>query len=181
MKYADVPSERKHFEYAFKVYSDYVKPNLPYFQRGIIHNDLNEGNFVCINEQNNQFLMGLIDFCDAVSSYTVFEGAIFITYMMILGGANMIEYAEPAVAGYLNTRHLNEEEFDCLYYLVVCHLTQSTLHALRSSVEFPDNLYRTKTLSESRNTLDMLLKIPKEEINRRWRIAQQKAAIEFKS
>ena len=180
MKYADVPSERKHFEYAFRTYSDYVKPSLPNFQKGVIHNDLNEDNFVCNDEENNEFI-GLIDFCDAVSSYTVFEGAIFITYMMMLGCTNPIEYAEPAVAGYLNTRHLNEEEFDCLYYLVVCHLTQSTLHALRSSVEFPDNPYRVRTLNESRNTLNMLLKVPKEEVNRRWRIAQRKAAIEYKS
>ena len=181
MKYADVSSERECFEYAFRVYSEHVIPNLPKFQRGTIHNDLNEDNIVCSNEENNNIVLGLIDFFDAVSSYTVFDGAIFIAYMMMLDCTNPIEYAEPAVAGYLNARHLNEEEFDCLYYLVVCRLTQSTLHALRSSVEFPDNLYRTKTLTESRNTLKMLLKTPKQEVDRRWKAAQQKAAVEFKS
>ena len=99
----------------------------------------------------------------------------------MLNCTNPIEYAEPAVAGYLNARHLNEEEFDCLYYLVVCHLTQPMLHALRSSVTFSDNLYRTRTLIESRNTLRVLLTTPKQEVDRRWRAAQQKAALKFKS
>ena len=181
MKYADVASERECFEYAFRVYSDHVIPNLPNFQRGTIHNDLNEDNIVCTKEGDDYKLLGLIDFSDAVSSYTVFDGAIFIAYMMMLDCTNPIEYAEPAVAGYLNARHLNEEEFNCLYYLVVCRLTLSTLQALRSSVVFPDNLYRTRTLTESRNTLKMLLKTPKEEVDRRWKAAQQKAALEFKT
>lgn len=181
MKYADIAIERECFEYAFKVYSEHVMPNLSNFQRGTIHNDLNEDNFVCTNEGENCKSLGLIDFSDVVSSYTVFDGAIFITYMMMLNCTNPLEYSEPAVAGYLNARHLNEQEFDCLYYLVVCHLTQSTLHALHSSVKFPDNLYRTRTLNESRTTLKMLLKTPKQEVDRRWRAAQQKAALEFKS
>ena len=178
MKYADVAAERECFEYAFRVYAEHVMPNLSNFQRGIIHNDLNEDNFVCTSE--GEFL-GLIDFSDIVSSYTVFEGAIFITYMMMLDCTNPLEYAEPAVAGYLNTRHLNEYEFDCLYYLVVCHLTQSTLHALHSSVEFPDNPYRTRTLNKSCTTLKILLKTPKQEVERRWKAAQEKATLKFKS
>lgn len=181
MKYADIATEKEYFEYAFRVYSEHVLPNLPNFQRGIIHNDLNEDNFVCTNEGDDFKFLGLIDFSDAVSSYTVFDGAIFITYMMMLDCTNPLEYAEPAVAGYLNARHLNEHEFDCLYYLVVCHLTQSTLHALHSSVVFPGNLYRTRTLHESRSTLQMLLRTPKQEVERRWRAAQQKRAFEFKS
>ena len=65
---------------------------------------------------------------------------------MMLDCTNPLAYADPAVAGYLNTHHLNEHKLDCLYYLVVCHLTQSTLHALQSSVVFPDNPYRTKRM-----------------------------------
>ena len=61
MKYADVASERKCFEYAFKVYSDHIMPNLPNFQRGIIHNDLNEDNFVCSSNEQDDYI-GLIDF-----------------------------------------------------------------------------------------------------------------------
>ena len=181
MKYADVASERECFEYAFRVYSKYVIPNLPSFQRGTIHNDLNADNIVCTNEEDDYKFFGLIDYSDAVSSYTVFDGAIFIAYMMMLDCTNPLEYAEPAVAGYLNTRHLNEEEFGCLYYLVVCRLTQSTLHALRSCLVFPDNPYCTRTLNESRTALSILLKTPKQEVDRRWRAAQQKAASEFKS
>ena len=181
MKYADVAKERECFEYAFKVYSEHIRPNLSNFQRGVIHSDLNEDNFVCTNEGGVCNLLGLIDFSDAVSSYTVFDGAIFIAYMMMLDCTNPLEYAEPAIAGYLNTRHLNEQEFDCLYYLVVCHLTQSTLHALHSSVVFPDNPYRTRTLKESRTALRMLLETPKQTVDKRWRAAQQKAALEFAS
>ena len=174
MKYADVAEERECFEYAFRMYSEHVKPNLCNFQRGTIHNDLNEDNLVCKNEGNDCKFHGLIDFFDAVSSYTVFDGAIFIACMMMLDCTNPLEYAEPAIAGYLNTCHLNEHEFDCLYYLVVCHMTQSTLHALRNSVAYPDNPYCTRTLNESRTALKILFKTSKQEADRRWKAAQQK-------
>jgi len=182
MKYADVAKERECFEYAFKVYSEHIRPNLSNFQWSVIHGDLNDDNFVCsTNEEGVCNLLGLIDFSDAISSYTVFDGANFIAYMMMLYCTNPLEYAEPAIAGCLNTRHLNEQEFDCLYHLVVCQLTQSTLHALHSSVVFPDNKYRTRTLKESCTALRILLETPKQTVDKRWRAAQQKATLEFAS
>ena len=178
LQYADVAEEKNCFESAFKYYSDFVVPNLPQFQTSVLHNDLNGDNFVCTAEKPIEFV-GLIDVFDAVSSYSVFDGAIFIAYMMMLECTNPLEYSEPAVAGYLSTFPLNEVEFDCLYYLVACHLTQSTLHALHSQSVFPDNPYRTRTLYESRTTLQKLLSTPKQEVDKVWKAAQQKTVQDY--
>ena len=53
MKYADDAREKEYFEYAFRVYSEHVMPNLSNFQRGTIHNDLNGDNLVCTNKGAN--------------------------------------------------------------------------------------------------------------------------------
>ena len=178
LQYADITEEKNCFESAFKYYFDFIVPNLSQFQTSVLHNDLNGDNFVCTAEKPTEFV-GLIDVFDAVSSYSVFDGAIFIAYMMMLEYTNPLEYSEPAVSGYLSTFPLNEVEFDCLYYLVACHLTQSTLHALRSQSVFPDNPYRTRTLYESRTTLQKLLGTPKQEVDKIWKAAQQKTVQDY--
>ena len=178
MKYADVAEEREYFEYVFKCYSEHVQPNVHNFSKNTLHNDLNEDNFVC-NERCGASTIGLIDCFDAVSSCSVFEGAIFIACMMRLDCTNPLEYSEPAVSGYLSTCSVNEQEFDCLYYLVACHLTQCILLQLHNCVVFPDNPYRITTLRQSRTALKMLLKSPKQEVDKLWRAAQQKTALEY--
>ena len=178
LEFADIAEEKESFETAFRYFSEYVVPKFPQFQTSVLHNDLNADNFVCTTESPCE-LVGLIDMFDAVCSYSVFDGAIFITYMMMLECTNPLEYSEPAVSGYLSTSPLNEVEFDCLYYLVVCHLTQSTLHALRSQSLFPDNPYRTRTLYESRTTLQRLLSTPKQEVDKMWRAAKRKTIQDF--
>ena len=178
MKYADVAEERELFEYVFKCYSEHVQPNMHNFSRSTLHNDLNEDNFVC-NEKSGTSTIGLIDCFDAVSSCSVFEGAIFIACMMRFDCTNPLEHSEPAVSGYLNTHSLNKEEFDCLYYLVACHLTQCTLLQLHSCVAFPDNPHRIATLRQSRTALKVFLKSPKQEVDKLWRAAQQKTGLEY--
>lgn len=178
MKYADLAEEREYFEYIFKCYSEHVQPQLYNFQKSTIHNDLNEDNFVCNNE-GGDWNINLIDCFDAVSSYSVFEGAIFIACMMRLDCTNPLEYAKPAISGYLNNHSLNEHEFDCLYYLVACHLTQCTLLSLQSRLVLHDNPFRTTTLRQSRTALKMLLQTPKQEVDKMWRAAHQKTAIDY--
>lgn len=173
MEYADIAEEREQFEYVFKCYSEHVQPKLCNFSRSVLHNDLNEDNFVC-NEEYGKSVIGLIDCFDAVSSYSVFEVAIFIACMMRLDCTNPLEYTKPAVAGYLNTHALNEQEFDCLYYLVACHLTQCTLLSLHSCVAFPNNAHRVATLTRSRTALKMLLKTPKHEVDKMWKLFSEK-------
>ncbi|XP_065888642.1 hydroxylysine kinase-like isoform X2 [Dysidea avara] len=178
MKYADTAEDREYFESSLNTYAEYIQPRLTKFQTGVIHNDINEGNLLCTNNNPSE-LVGIIDISDAVSSYSVFDGAVFIAFMMMLECTNPLEYSEPAVSGYLSTFPLNEVEFDCLYYLVACQLAQCALHGLRSKHVFPDNPYRTKSLGASHTTMKILYNTPKEEVEKRWRSAQQKTALDF--
>ena len=84
-----------------------------------------------------------------------------------------LEYTIPLVSGYYNYS-LNDEEFDCLYYLVAAHLTQSYLHALKSQIVEPENLYRTRFLQNSYTVLKVLLSTPTQKVDHMWREAKLK-------
>jgi len=178
MKYADTVEEKEYFESSLNTHAKYIIPRLATFQTSTIHTDFNDGNLLCINKNPTEFV-GIIDIFDAVSSYSVFDGAIFIAFMMMLECTNPLEYSEPAVSGYLSTFPLNEVEFDCLYYLVVCQLSQCALNGLYSQKLFPDNPYCTRYLSASRTTLKTLCNTPKDQVEKLWKIAQQKTALDF--
>jgi len=177
MKYVEITEEKECLQFSLNAYANYILPKLDKFQTSVIHSDINESNILCAN--NPTELVGVIDLFDAVSSYSVFDGATFIAYMMILGCTNPLEYSEPAVSGYFSTFTLNEVEFDCLYYLVICKLAHLTIQGLRSQQVFPDNIYRTKVLAESRTALKIVFDSPKEEVERMWKIAQHKTAVDF--
>ena len=176
LKKASVGAEDKEmFESVFRLFSEHVLPKMSCFKKGAVHNDLNYNNILCIkgSDGNPLKLTGIIDVIDTIISYSVFDGAICIAYMMMIKDCtNPLEYIKPLVSGYLNNYSLNDEEFECLYYLVAAHLTQSYLHALLSQTTDPDNAYRARFLHNSYTVLKFLLSTPKQEVDKMWKQAQ---------
>ena len=166
-----VTEDKQMLESVFKLYIEHVKPKLTSFKIGAVHNDLNCDNLLCVkgSDQNSWKLSGVIDVMDATVSHSVFDGAVCIAFLMMKDCTNPLEYTVPAVSGYLNNYSLNDEEFDCLYYLVAARLTQSYLHALNNQITQPDNLCRTKSLHKSYTVLKVLLSTPKQEVDKMWR------------
>jgi len=173
VKKVTITKDKQMFESVFRLFSEHAKPKLASFKTGAVHNDLNCDNLLCIKE-NPLKLSGVIDITDTIITHSIFDGAICIAYLMMKDCTNPLEYTIPLVSGYLNNYSLNDEEFDCLYYLVAAHLTQSYLHALKSQMVEPDNLYRTRFLQNSYTVLKVLLSTPKQKVDHMWREAKLK-------
>ena len=151
MKYISTGEDKKMIEEVFKLYSEHVQPKMVHFKRGAVHNDLNCDNFICIKKEsdgNSWEFSGLIDVMDTVVSCSVFDGAIFISHMMMEKCTNPLEHTKPAVSGYLSNHMLNKEEFDCLYYVVASYLCQMFLESLKSCSLHPENSYRARFMQK---------------------------------
>ena len=168
-------------EQVFRWYSEHVQPKMVHFKRGAVHNDLNCDNFICIKETdgNNWEFFGLIDVMDTLISCSIFDGAIFIAHMMMQKYTNPLECTEAAVSGYLNNHVLNEDEFDCLYYLVASRLSHIFLESLKSCSLYPENSFRIRFMQKSHMALKILVDTPKDKVDKLWQVAKHKTIADF--
>lgn len=183
MRYLSTAEDKKMIEEVFIWYCEHIQPKIMHFKRGAVHNDLNCDNLICVQETNGDSwkLSGLIDVMDTVISYSVFDGAIFIAHMMMEGCTNPLEYSEPAVSAYLSNHVLNNEEFNCLYYLVASRLSYIFLESLKSYSLHPENSYQARYMQKSHMALKILLNTPKDRVDKLWQLAKQKTIIDFQT
>ena len=183
MKYINTEEGKKMIEEVYRLYSEHVQPKMAHFKRGAVHNDLNCDNFICVKQADgiSWKLSGLIDVMDTIISCSVFDGTIFIAHMMMEECTNPLEYTEPAVSGYLCNHELNDEEFDCLYYLVASRLSQIFLEGSKSFSLHPENSYRARFMEKSYTALKKLLDIPKDKVDKLWQESKQKTIADFQT
>ena len=181
MKYVSTEKDRRMLETVFRWHTEHVQPNMVNFKKGVVHNDLNCDNLICVKETSGETweFSGLIDVTDTIMSYSVFDGAIFIACMMAEECTNPLEYTEPAVSGYLSNYKLNKEEFDCLYYLVVICLSQMFLEGLNICSLHPENSYQLRFMERSHMALKILFDTSKEKVDKLWKVAEQKTILHF--
>lgn len=73
---------------------------------------------------------GILDFSDAVYSYTVFDVGVLMAYSMIAHDSEHLDCVERAghvLAGYLSTRSLNSAELEALYVCACCRVLQDAV------------------------------------------------------
>lgn len=109
----------------------------------VIHNDANDYN-VLVNPPTTpeRRVVGLIDFGDAVHSYTVAELAVAAAYAM-LDKDDPVAAAAAVVAGYHEAYPLGEAELEALFSLVVMRLCTSVVMSAYRQREEPDDAYLT--------------------------------------
>jgi 4-aminobutyrate aminotransferase-like enzyme/Ser/Thr protein kinase RdoA (MazF antagonist)/murein DD-endopeptidase MepM/ murein hydrolase activator NlpD len=128
-------------------FTECLRPLLPGLRLSVIHGDANDHN-VLVDEgrawmdPRNRRVTGLVDFGDAVHSYTVGEVAIAAAYVM-LGKDDPLTAASHVVAGYHKALPLQEEEMAALYPLMGLRLcTSAAISAHQKKLE-PHNHYLT--------------------------------------
>ncbi len=121
-----------------KCYYHYQKvaPLLPAFRKSIIHNDANENNIIC----NEQGVISIIDFGDAIFTSIINDVAIAITYG-VLECSDPLMAAGYIVKGYHSSFPLLEDEVEVLYELVCTRLLISLTMSAVNSIENPDIEY----------------------------------------
>ncbi len=134
-------------------------PLLPDLRRGVIHNDANDYNILVGGGvdlySRDQTVVGLIDFGDIVSSFTVGGLAIAIAYA-ILEKPEPLATAAAVVAGYNSVRRLEENEIKALWGMIRLRLAMSVALAAHQQSQRPDDDYLAISQAPIRDTLPKL-------------------------
>lgn len=139
------------------------------FFQGINHGDFNDLNVLVQPDDDHGYkISGIIDFGDMHSGYYVNELAITIMYLMI-EHPDPIEVGGPVLAGWESVFPLNEEEKDCLYWLVLSRFCQSLVLARYSVKLQPENEeYLMITSRKGVKILLRLWEVGKENVDKVW-------------
>lgn len=152
----------KQIELCLAEYQRYVLPIADSLPQSIIHNDANDGNVVVSDQQHGlaaDRVTGLIDFGDAVYSYTVAELAIAIAYAILEVDDPLLAGCE-MVAGYTSRRPLSDNELTALFGMIRLRLCVSAAIAAEQESIRPDDEYLTVSQAPIRATLPALCSIP---------------------
>ena len=143
-----------------QIYDRDVAPVSEELPRSVIHNDANDHNILVhvTNDVRYDRVAGLIDFGDALESWTVNELAIALAYLL-LDTDDVWSVIVPVVRGYHRQRSLSEIELQVLFPLVLLRLCTSVVMAAEGLSRDPQNAYLQISQQPVRRTLPRLLNI----------------------
>ncbi len=135
----------------------HTKPTLTALPRSIIHNDFNDGNILVSSADNpyDTSVTGLVDFGDAVCSWTVGNLAVAMAYT-VLKVPDPFPALQHMVRSYHAVSPLSESEVAALYGLVCLRLCMSVALAAEQSRANPDNEYLLVSQESIRRQLPKL-------------------------
>ncbi|XP_034329776.2 hydroxylysine kinase [Magallana gigas] len=155
-----------------------VVPKYHKLRKSIIHGDVNESNIIVQEIPGQKVASGeprvcdvsaLIDFNDAVSSYTVFDVAICIAYMSIqCKEFDQRDVGGHVLAGYLSVRSMNDTEREVLKVCVCARIAQSLVMGAYTYYMDPSNVYVLNTAARGWPLVSLMWKTPQHEIDSRW-------------
>lgn len=140
----------------------FSQPHFESLPKSVIHNDANDGNVLVSSSLAHQpanRVCGVIDFGDAIYSWTVGNLAIAIAYA-ILESPDPLTDAVTIVKAYHAQRPMTVGEVDALYGLVCLRLCVSACMAAQQTQIRPDDEYLNISQQPIRATLPKLVDIP---------------------
>ncbi|TNM87935.1 hypothetical protein fugu_006156 [Takifugu bimaculatus] len=150
-----------------------VQPKLNFFRKGVIHGDLRHHNIIVKpDDSGNNEVSGILDFSLLMNGCFVYELAISIAYFM-LENPSPLDAGGALVAGWESIMHLNQEEKDSLFLLVLGRLCQSLVLGRYNAQKYPDNKYLLKTTKGGTELLTKLMEMGKEEVQQKWFAAER--------
>lgn len=155
-----------------------VVPKYHKLRKSIIHGDVNESNIIVKDIPGQNVAAGeprvcdvsaLIDFNDAVSSYTVFDVAICIAYMSIkCKEFDQRDVGGHVLAGYLSVRSMNDSEREVMKVCVCARIAQSLVMGAYTYFMDPSNVYVLNTAARGWPLASLMWETPQHEIDSRW-------------
>ncbi len=150
----------EQLDHCLRIYDRDVAPVADDLPRSVIHNDANDHN-ILVHVTNNIKLdrvSGLIDFGDALETWTVGELAIALAYLL-LDVDDVWSVIVPVVRGYHRQRPLTEVEMQVLFPLVLLRLGTSVVMAAEGLSRDPNNSYLQISQQPVRRSLPRLLTV----------------------
>ncbi len=143
-------------------YRSQTRPLLDDVPCSVVHNDANDGNLIVnvpVSGDYPNTITGVIDFGDAVHSWTIADLAISIAYAW-LKTDDPLETARNLIQGYLEFRPISETEAAALFGLACMRLCTSAVIAARQYQQRPDDPYLMISQAAVKTTLPKLAEIP---------------------
>lgn len=159
---------REKANYFLNLFKEKVLPVQEELPQSIIHNDANDYNTLIDPDKNE--VSALIDFGDAIYSYTINELSNAIAYA-VMGKADPIRAALPVITGYHEVFPLTETELEVLFPLICTRLLISATCSARNRHEFPDNEYLLISEAPAWDLLDKFYSLSPEYVYYRFREA----------
>ena len=154
---------RNQIEHCVAEFTEYVVPVLPNLPKSITQNDANDGNVIVSTERPDGVtfndVAGIIDFGDAVYSWTVAELAIASAYA-ILKCADPMTAVCDMVRGYATKCSLSDDELTALFGLIRLRLCVSAVIAAEQQQARPNDEYLSVSQQPIRQTLPHLCEVP---------------------
>eukprot|EP01039_Chlorochromonas_danica_P010597 gene10598-11743_t len=129
--------------YVKESYDREVLPVASMLSMSVIMGDCNDANVIITPEGPNFKVVGLIDFSDAVYTWTINEVAITIAYMLLTSYAQRSPWHAVAAVlrGYLKQADISSVEITCLPILIASRLCLSIMVGAYSISKEPDSEY----------------------------------------
>ena len=140
----------------------FVMPRTDQLRCSVIHNDANDGNVIVAPRPHapGEFdVTGLIDYGDALFSWTVADLAVAIAYA-IFDTQDPLQAAQQILTGYVQTHELNEAELEVLFPLIRLRLCLSAAVAAEQSQLRPEDEYLTVSQAPLQRVLPQLDAVP---------------------
>jgi 4-aminobutyrate aminotransferase-like enzyme/Ser/Thr protein kinase RdoA (MazF antagonist) len=155
--------QRELIERLVKQFELHSTPLLERLPRSVIHNDANDGNVIVRRSlepaEPATEIVGLIDFGDAVYSWTVGDLGIAVAYGM-LGQSDPLSAAAEMVRGYHGERPLEDDEIAAIWGLTCMRLCVSAVMAAVQQAARPGDPYLTVSQDEIREILPRISRVP---------------------
>ncbi|MEM7475016.1 MAG: phosphotransferase, partial [Planctomycetota bacterium] len=164
---------KQQIEQLAQRFGSYTKPLLGDLAHSVVQNDANDGNVLVEQVAAGEVcrrVTGLIDFGDAVYSWTIAELAIALAYTM-LDKDDPLRVASEMIRGYVGEHEITESELAALFGLACMRLCASAVIAHEQHRIRPDDPYLMISQEPIRRTLPKLLKIPFEFATAAFRVA----------
>lgn len=127
-------------ELTLDLFRSKVAPLSSSLRKSVNHNDANDYNILVSEDKAKPVAKCLVDYGDAVYTYTINELAIAIAYA-VMGQKDPLSAACEVVKGYHAVFPLEEKECEVLFPLILARLAISVYCAAENQLAHPDNLY----------------------------------------
>lgn len=131
------PAQRALLERAIDIFECNVLPIAGQLRQSVIHNDLNDSNIV-VSTDNPHAIAAILDFGDAVKSFTVNDLAVGATYQFD-EGADFLAGVLAFISGYTASFLLTEIESERVFDLMITRLFMRIVIPEWRAQQFPDN------------------------------------------
>lgn len=165
--------KRNMCEEVIKSFETHVLPSRSTFRRALIHGDLNEHNVLVETDPLSKSgfrISGLLDFQDCTKSYPVYDLAIFICYMLMMGTSEVPLEDVPGhmLAGYNSVMELPPAERSVLRICIAARMVMSLVYGAYTYHLDPANEYVLETAKFGWQALAQFWEADAKDMEDRW-------------